>query len=401
MSNIATETEDSSSPYPSDVQLIHLDDREIFLVGTAHISQNSVDLVRQVIAAEKPDCVCVELDEKRYESMAKRKRWVKLNIKEIIYKKQLATLLVNLILASYQKKLGDQLGVLPGTELLEAVRTAEAQEIPVELCDRDVRITLRRAWHSTGFFKKGYLLATLMASLFDRTELTEEKLTELKNTDMLSELMEELGRELPQLKQVLIDERDTFLAERIKASAGKRLVAVVGAGHAVGIKRALTEDRSGQMERINTIPPVSPIWKFFGWSIPIAIIAALITIAVRKGTGLAGESMLYWILANGIPSSIGAMIAMAHPFTILAAFLAAPITSLTPVIGAGYVTAFVQAMMQPPLVGEFETVLTDILTVKGWWKNRLLRVFLAFLLPGFGSMIGSVLGGLHIFKNLL
>ena len=386
--------------YPPDVQVIHLDGREIFLVGTAHISRQSVELVRQVIVNETPDCVCVELDEKRYESLSQRKRWVTLNIKEIIYKKQLATLLVNLILASYQKKLGEQLGVLPGTELLEAARAAEEQGVAIALCDRDVRITMRRAWHATGFWKKGYLMATLMASLFETTELTEEKLTELRSTDVLSELMEELGAAMPQLKRVLIDERDTFLAEKIKAATGQRLVAVVGAGHVTGIKAALTEDRSARMAEISTIPPVSPVWKIIGWAIPICIILAITATAVHKGSALASASIYYWILANGIPSALGALLALAHPITIITAFVAAPITSLTPVIGAGYVTAFVQAMLQPPLVGEFESVLTDILTVRGWWRNRLLKVFLAFLLPGFGSMIGSVLGGYRIFSNL-
>ena len=386
--------------YPPDVQVIHLDGREIFLVGTAHISRQSVDLVRQVIANEAPDCVCIELDEKRYESLSQRKRWVTLNIKEIIYKKQLATLLVNLILASYQKKLGEQLGVLPGTELLEAARAAEEQGVAIALCDRDVRITMRRAWHATGFWKKGYLMATLMASLFETTELTEEKLTELRSTDVLSELMEELGAAMPQLKRVLIDERDTFLAEKIKAATGQRLVAVVGAGHVTGIKAALTEDRFARMAEISTIPPVSPVWKIIGWAIPICIILAITATAVHKGSALASASIYYWILANGIPSALGALLALAHPITIITAFVAAPITSLTPVIGAGYVTAFVQAMLQPPLVGEFESVLTDILTVRGWWRNRLLKVFLAFLLPGFGSMIGSVLGGYRIFSNL-
>ena len=270
----------------------------------------------------------------------------------------------------------------------------------VALCDRDVRVTLRRAWHATGFWKKGYLMATLMASLFETTELTEEKLAELRGTDMLSELMEELGAAMPQLKRVLIDERDTFLAEKIKAATGQRLVAVVGAGHVTGIKAALTEDRSARMAEISTIPPVSPVWKIIGWAIPICIILAITATAVHKGSALASASIYYWILANGIPSALGALLALAHPITIITAFVAAPITSLTPVIGAGYVTAFVQAMLQPPLVGEFESVLTDILTVRGWWRNRLLKVFLAFLLPGFGSMIGSVLGGYRIFSNL-
>ncbi|MDH3360292.1 MAG: TraB/GumN family protein [Desulfobulbaceae bacterium] len=391
---------DSKPTVSTDVHTVNLNGREFILVGTAHVSRQSVDLVKEVIENEKPDMVCVELDEKRYDSLSQRKRWVTLNLKEIIYKKQLSTLMVNLVLASYQKKLGDKLGVLPGTELLEATKVAEANEIPIALCDRDVRTTMRRAWYATSFFKKSYLVASLFGSLFDDTEISEEKLTELKSTDVLTELLEEMGQALPELKRVLIDERDTFLAEKIKAAAGEKVVAVVGAGHIQGIKQALTEDRSGQMEEINTIPPVSPIWKIIGWSIPALIVGSLVAIFFRKGGAAAGDNLLYWILANGIPSSIGALIALAHPLTILAAFVAAPITSLTPVIGAGYVTAFVQVMMMPPLVSEFETVFEDITTVTGWWKNRLLRVFLAFFLPGIGSMVGTYIGGYEIIKNL-
>ena len=392
--------EQLSRDYPADVQVVHLGTREIILIGTAHISRDSVDLVCRVIENEMPDCVCVELDARRYETLSRKKRWESLDIKEIIRKKQLSTLLFNLILASYQKKLGNQLGVLPGMELLAAVKTAEENLIPIALCDRDVRITLRRAWHAQSFFKKSYLLASLSAGLFDRTEITEEKLNELKKTDLISELMLELGKALPELKQVLIDERDTFLSERIKDAEGKRIVAVVGAGHVQGIKMALLEDRHAQMEEINTIPPVSQIWKVLGWSIPVVIVASLGVIAWGKGCDVAGENILYWILANAIPSSIGAMLALAHPLTIVSAFAAAPVTSLTPVIGAGYVTAFVQVLLRPPVVREFETVLEDMSTLTGWWKNKLLRVFLAFLLPGLGSMIGSWIGGYEIITNL-
>ncbi|MBU0483330.1 MAG: TraB/GumN family protein [Proteobacteria bacterium] len=384
----------------SDIHRLELGDRRIVLIGTAHVSQESAKLVRQVIEAEKPDCVCIELDIKRHEALSKRKRWVSLNLKEIIYKKQLSTLMINLVLASYQKKLGDQLGVLPGTELMEGVKAAEEQNIPVALCDRDVRVTMRRAWHSTSFLKKGYLLASILASMFDDTEITEEKLVELKKTDVLSELMEELGQSLPELKRVLIDERDTFLSEKIKSSEGKTIVAVVGAGHVAGIKKALQEDRSASMAEINTIPPVSPILKFLAWAIPAVIVGSIIAIGFKKGGAVAGDNVIYWILANGIPSSIGAMLALAHPLTILGAFVAAPLTSLTPVIGAGYVTAFLQVIFRPPLVGEFETVLDDMSRLTGWWKNKLLRVFLAFILPGFGSMIGTWIGGAEIISNL-
>ena len=395
-----SEQDNGNHVYPEDVQILKIDGREIFLVGTAHVSQESVDLVQQVIANEKPDCVCVELDDKRYQALSGRKRWESLDLKEIIKKKQLSTLLVNLILASYQKKLGMQLGVMPGSELLQATREAEKYSIPVSLCDRDVRVTLRRAWHETSFFRKGYLLATLLVSLFDKTEITEEKLEELKKKDVLSELMSELGEAMPVLKKVLIDERDIYLAEKIKMSPGKKLVAVVGAGHVAGITKRISEDNSKVMPEISKFPPVSSGFKALGWAIPLLIIGALISIGILKGSSAAGANLLYWILANGIPSAIGALLAWAHPLTIASAFAAAPVTSLTPVIGAGYVTAFVQVLVRPPVVREFETVAEDMSTVAGWWRNKLLRVFLAFLLPGLGSLIGTWIGGVEIISNL-
>ncbi|MCB2180999.1 MAG: TraB/GumN family protein [Desulfobulbaceae bacterium] len=393
-------TESTTHLEAGDVHVVELDGRQFILVGTAHVSRESVNLVHEVIDKENPDCVCVELDAKRYESLSSKKRWKSLDIKHLIRTKQLSTLMMNLVLASYQKKLGDKLGVMPGSELLEATVTADSKNIPIELCDRDVRVTMRRAWKSTSFFKKGYLVASLVASLFEETEITEEKLNELKETDVLSELMAELGQSLPELKTVLIDERDTFLAEKIKHAPGQKIVAVVGAGHIEGVKKALHEDRSDRMEEINTIPPISKAWKAAGWLIPLVIIGSILFIGFTKGVDVAGDNLIYWILANGIPSSLGALIGLAHPATIISAFIAAPITSLTPVIGAGYVCAFIQAMMQPPVVHEFETVLEDMSKLRCWWSNKLLKVFLAFMLPGFGSMIGTWVGGLEILSNL-
>ena len=267
-----TDTPFPAHDYSDDVAVIRHDYKTILLVGTAHISQQSADLVEQVITGERPDTVCIELDEKRFTALSQPERWENLDLKQIIRKKQLSTLLVNLVLSSYQKKLGGQLGIQPGAELLAAAKAAENLDIPVELCDRDVRVTLRRAWKATSFFRKGYLMATLLASLFDKTELDEEKLTELRNKDVLSEMMKEIGEALPAAKHVLIDERDIFMAEKIKATPGKRIVAVVGAGHMQGIQRVIKEDNSSRMEEINTIPPVSKGWKIAGWSIPAAIL---------------------------------------------------------------------------------------------------------------------------------
>jgi len=386
--------------YPDDVAAIYLPDKTVLLVGTAHISQQSTDLVREVIDRERPDTVCIELDEKRYQALSRKQQWENLDLKQIIRTKQLSTLLVNLVLASYQKKLGGQLGIMPGTELLTAAQVAEEHNIQVVLCDRDVRVTLRRAWHATSLWKKFYLMATLITSLFDNTELDEQKLAELRNKDVLSELMSEIGAVMPEAKNALIDERDVYMAEKIKAAPGQRMVAVVGAGHMAGIRRIIEEDNSARIDEIETIPPVSKAWKIAGWSIPALIILSLVMIGIQKGAGAAGANLGYWIMANGIPSALGAMLAWAHPATIVSAFAAAPVTSLTPVIGAGYVTAFVQVMTRPPVVREFETVSTDIATFSGWWRNKLLRIFLVFLLTGFGSMIGTWVGGYKIFTNL-
>ena len=395
-----TDTPFPRNEYPDDVAVISLQDKTVLLIGTAHISQESTDLVRQVIEEEKPDTVCIELDEKRYTALSKKQQWQDLDLKQIIRNKQLSTLLVNLILSSYQKKLGGQLGIMPGTELLTAARTAEENNSEVVLCDRDVRVTLRRAWHATSFWKKGYLLATLLASLFDTTELDEEKLAELRKKDVLSELMNEIGSVMPDAKKALIDERDIYMAEKVKAAPGKQLVAVVGAGHMEGIRRVIEHDNSDRIEEISTIPPVSRTWKVIGWSIPAAIILSLIIIGIQKGAGEAGSNLGYWILANGIPCALGALAAWAHPVTVFSAFAAAPVTSLTPVIGAGYVTAFVQVMNRPPVVREFESVSSDISTVAGWWKNKLLRIFLVFIFTGLGSMVGTWVGGYKIFSNL-
>ncbi|MFA7455707.1 MAG: TraB/GumN family protein [Desulfobulbaceae bacterium] len=389
-----------SKEYPEDVAVINLKDKTVLLVGTAHISHQSTDLVREVIEQEKPDTVCIELDEKRYLALSRKQQWDNLDLKQIIRDKQLSTLLVNLILASYQKKLGGQLGIMPGTELLTAARTAEKTGSAMILCDRDVRVTLRRAWHATSLWKKMYLLASIITSLFDRTEIDEEKLAELRRKDVLSELMSEIGAVIPDTKRVLIDERDIYMAEMIKKSPGSRLVAVVGAGHMEGILRVISENNRGRLDEINTIPPVSKSWKTVGWAIPVLIILSLFLIGIREGAGAAGANVAYWILANGIPSAIGAMIAFAHPATIVSAFAAAPITSLTPVIGAGYVTAFVQVMAAPPVVREFESVSTDIASFRGWWCNKLLRIFMVFLLTGLGSAIGTWIGGYKIFSTL-
>jgi len=393
-------TEQNRNSYNEDVHQVTKDGREYIIVGTAHISRHSADLVRDVIEKEKPDVVCVELDEKRMIALSEKNRWENLDIKNIIRQKQLSTLIVNLVLSSYQKKLGEKLGVTPGTELLEAVQTAKENNIPVELCDREVRITLRRAWHSMGFWQKIKFLFGGLAGIFEKQELTEEKLAELRSKDVLSEMMDELGKAMPVLKKVIIDERDQYIAQKMKDTQGNKIVAVVGAGHVKGIINVLESDEKIDLKEIEVIPKPSPVAKIIGWGIPAVIIGSILFIGYSKGLSEAGDNALFWILANGIPSAIGALIALAHPLTILTAFFAAPVTSLTPLIGAGYVAAFVQAYFQPPLVKDFQNVAESARKFSLWWKNKLLKVLLVFILASLGSVLGTYVGLVEIVRNV-
>lgn len=390
----------TQSKYSSDVQHIIINGKEFFIIGTAHISQNSADLVREVISNEKPDVVCVELDPQRYKALSESKRWEELDLKQLIKQKQLSTLFINILLASYQKKLGEKLGVKPGVELLEATKVAKEFNIPIELVDRDVRITLKRAWNSMSFWQKTKLITVGFASVFEQEEITEEKLDEIKQKDVLNEMMAEMGKQMPVLKKVLIDERDSYLTQKMKEANGTKIVSVVGAGHVNGIIKALESNIEQDLSIIEVIPSPSVAIKVIGYGIPAIIIASLFYIGFTKGADVAGDNAIFWILANGIPSALGTLLALGHPFSIIAAFLAAPITSLTPVIGAGYVTAFVQAYYQPPKVKEFESVTEDVSHWKKWWENKLLKVLLVFILSGLGSAIGTYVGAYKIITNL-
>jgi len=377
------------------------DNREIVLVGTAHISQVSKELVRKTIEAEKPDTVCVELDSGRMQSLKDPDRWKKTDLKEVIKKKQLATLIANLVLGSYQKRMGKQTGVKPGAELKEAVDVSESAGIPIVLADRDIKITLKRAWASTRWYRKLSLLGGLFASIFDKTEISEEELEKIKEQDSLSAMMQDFGRTFPEVKQVLIDERDQFLASKIKSAPGKKVVAVVGAGHMKGIARTIEQNLElPSEESITVIPKSSPIWKIIGWAIPVAIVASIIYVGYQTGIEKAGELSLHWAMLTGGGAMLGAVIAGGHPLTILVALVMAPFTGLTPLIGVGFFTALTQVYMRPPRVQEMESLSEDIWQVRHWWKNRVTRVMLCFLCPGIPAIVGKILAICKIYQAM-
>jgi len=368
-----------------------VDDKEIILVGTAHISQDSVDTVVRTIDEIVPDTVCVELDSQRYQSLIDKKGWESLNLKEVIKKRQIPFLLVNLALSSYQKRMGLQTGVKPGAELAAAAQTAEERGMKVELIDRNIRTTMLRVWRKTGLWNKMKVMVSLFGSLFEKQELDEEELAKLREGDTLSSMLDEMGKLLPSVKQILVDERDTYMTYHIRNAPGEKVLAVVGAAHLPGIVGLLQGDEidSGTISAIEMIPAKTTFSKMVPWLIPGIVIALFIGGFFFGDREQLANAATAWVLANGLFSAFGALLALGHPATIISAFIAAPITSLNPTIGAGFVTGLVQSFVAAPTVRDMEHVGEDLVTIKGWWQNRLARVLLVFLFSSIGSSIGT------------
>ncbi len=375
----------------SDVRRLFLDGKEIILVGTAHISQESVETVRATIAAEAPDTVCVELDSQRYQALKDQNRWESLNLIQIIRSGQTSFLLANLALASFQKRMGLQTGVKPGAELAAAAELAEAEGRRLELIDRNIRTTLLRAWRKTGLWKKLNLISALFAGLFEKQVITEEELARLRQTDTLSAMLEEMGEMLPSVKTILVDERDTYMAYSIRNASGNKIVAIVGAAHLPGILRNLQGVIDPQtIVEISSIPPKPAISKVLPWLLPALVLALFVVGFFYADPGRLAGAAIAWVLANGLLSALGAAIALGHPLTILTAFVAAPITSLNPTIGAGMVSGLMQAFIASPTVRDLERVGDDLATLRGWWGNRMTRVLLVFFFSNLGSAIGTL-----------
>jgi pheromone shutdown-related protein TraB len=385
----------------SDIHRIFLDGKEIILVGTAHISQDSVDTVRRVIEEEAPDTVCIELDLQRRQALQDQRRWENLNIIQVIRNGQAPFLLANLALASFQKRMGLHTGVKPGAELAAAADEAEARGLRVELVDREIRTTLLRAWRKTGLWKKLNLVSTLVASLFETQKLDEEELARLRQSDTLSAMLEEMGQLLPSVKTILVDERDQYMAHHIRNAPGSRIVAVVGAAHLPGIIRRLPEEISSEiMAEISTIPEKPRISKILPWIVPAVVVALFVAGFFLGDRERIAGAALAWVLANGLLSALGAIVALGHPLTVATAFVAAPITSLNPTIGAGMVTGLVQAFIASPTVRDLERVGDDLVSWKGWWGNRMTRVLLVFVFSSLGSAAGTIVA-FGWLKNLL
>jgi len=369
------------------VDRLFAEDKEIILVGTAHVSRESAELVKNIIESEKPDTVCVELCQSRYQAIRQKDQWRDTDIMKVIREKKSFLLLSNLLLASFQRRIASRLDVKPGQEMLTAIESGEAAGAQIHLADRDIRATLSRTWRMMGFWDKMKILFQLILSFTDMEEISEEDIEKMKQQDILESLLADVGKSLPVLKNILIDERDEYLAAKIRTAPGKKIVAVVGAGHVPGIKK--NWEKNIDLENLEKIPDKGKLAGVLQWVIP-ALICVLFVAGFFFGGAKAGADMaITWIVVTGVLAGLGSVIALAHPLTVLSAVLAAPITTLHPLLAAGWVSGLVEAFVRKPKVADFENLSQDIISFKGFWRNKVTRVLLVVVFTNLGGSAGT------------
>ncbi|MCK9192192.1 MAG: TraB/GumN family protein [Sphaerochaetaceae bacterium] len=372
------------------------DDKELLLIGTAHISKGSVDEVSSYMDEFNPDRVCIELDKTRYKDKDDQTSWDSTTITKVLKEGKGFLLLANMALASFQRRMGEQTGSKPGEEILGAAKIADEKKIPFSFCDREIQTTFKRAWRNSNFWNKCKLLGTLIGAAFSKEEITEEELEELKKGDVLETMLNEMAKQLPTVKKVLIDERDQFLATSMYQAPGNKKLGVIGAGHTQGILRNLQKLDDGEgvtdLKEINTVPPAGKTGKVLKYLIPTIIVGLIVYGFASSGWTSGIEMFKYWILVNAVFTGIGGIVALAHPLTIVISMLAAPFTSLNPTIGVGIVSALLELKFRKPSVKDFTNMGEDALTLKGWYKNKALHSLLVFFICSVGSAIGTFIG---------
>lgn len=370
------------------IERIQLEDKEVIIVGTAHVSKNSVEEVRASIEEYSPDTVAVELCRSRYDVLKNPKNWQEMDIIKVIKEKKAAFLFANLVMASFQKRVGERFGVRPGEEMHQAIEMAEAKDIPVALVDRNVQVTIQRAWRNLSAWEKIKLTFSSLFSILAVDELEEEEIEKLKEKDMLTAAVEEIAKSAPTIKRVLIDERDAYMAKKLADIESDKVLAVVGAGHMDGLISQLK----------NPIDDVSPLEEvpikkkgILKWVIPLVILVLVVTGFFFGGPDQGYEIIKWWLVCNAAFAALGALIAFGHPITILVAALASPITSLNPTLAAGWFAGLSEAYIMKPKVADFEKIQDDIATIKGWWTNPITRILLVVILANLGSSMGAII----------
>ena len=377
----------------------------IILIGTAHISKESVEEVRAAIEKYKPDVVAVELCQRRYDAITKKDQWEKTPVTKLLKSNNAYLMLAQTFLGSIQRRLGKEYGVEPGSEMIAAMQESEKHKIPVALVDRDISITLKRAWRKMGIREKFRLTWEFLKALlgYDEGEIEELDLKKLMDQDVITALMEEFGEIAPSISDVLIHERDEYIAKKIQDESKKgKVLAVVGAGHVKGIKEKLS--KGGLKTNLKSLEEVPKkrikITKVIAYAIPVLFVALIVWLIYTRGPNAWADIqdvLIWWFLINGSLSALGAAIARAHPLSIGTAFVAAPLTSLNPAVAAGWVAGYVEAKLRTPVVKDFQE-LSKLESFKEFWNNRVIRLLMVVALANLGSMIGTLIAFPYIYS---
>ncbi|HKJ72198.1 MAG TPA: TraB/GumN family protein [Gammaproteobacteria bacterium] len=389
-------------------ETVELGGTRITLLGTAHVSRTSAEEVRSLLDSGDYDAVAVELCASRYRTLTQPDSWGETDLFRVIRDGRAGTLAAHLAVSAYQQRLAEQLGVDPGAEMRAAVETAEGRAMPLWLIDREVGTTLKRLLWGVPWIQRLALMGGLLTSFMSREEVTEDDIERLKEGDMLESTFGEFAEHSPKLYEHLVGERDRYMAARLRQEAGSggpgHVLAVVGAGHLAGmaaeLRRTDASDPAETVAELDRLPPRRRWLRAIPWIVVTAVAVGFV-IGFQRSPELGLRLMGEWVVINGALSALGAAIAGAHVLTVLGAFVAAPITSLNPTVGAGMVVAAIEAGLRRPRVADFDNLRSDITRIKGWWRNRVARILLVFIMSTVGSAAGTYIAGFRIIHQLL
>jgi len=390
------------------IRTVRWGNTDITLLGTAHISRASADMVETMLNSGDYDAVAIELCPSRHNAIANPDSLAKMDLFEIIREGKAAMVAANLALGAYQQRMAEQLKIEPGAEMRAALNIAREHHIPVLLIDREISTTLKRIYRNVSWWKRLNLFSGLLVSLLSRKEVSEEEIERLKEGDLLESAFTQFAEQAEELYEPLINERDHYMSARIEQEVVKHqprhILAVIGAGHLRGMTAYLSDidqgtDPAKTIAALDKIPKGSIVPKLLPWII-VTLIVTGFAIGFSRNSNLGWELVIYWVIINGGLASLGALLARAHPLTVIGAFVAAPLTSLNPTIGAGMVTAGIELYFRRPKVADFSQLRTDTANIKGWWRNRVSRTLLVFLFSTLGSAVGTYLAGMLIYDRL-
>lgn len=392
-------------------RIVERDGVHYTLLGTAHVSHASLDAVRAEVASGNYDTIAVELDAQRAQSMTDPDALARLDLVKVLREGKTALFAANLGLAAYQRRLAEQLGIEPGAELKAAMLDGRALGLDVQLIDRDVGLTFKRAMQRLGWWGRAKVSGGLLGSLFVDEEVSDAQIEGLKTGDMLESSFSEFAADSPELYDTVIAERDRYMAARLREigetlrarRGGKRVLAVVGAGHLAGMERHLGQDDDDPVAACRSLEDVAEKSSFPWFTVLLAtfVLGGFAWGFWRGGAELGGGLILEWVLVTGGLGALGCLVAGGHPLSILTAFVSSPITPLHPALASGTLSALVEAWVRKPTYADFMALRDDVTSVKGWWRNRVARTLLNFFLTSLGTAIGVWTGGARMLNALI